>query len=290
MTNQELVQVVCREIRAEHHQTYLPFTLEDGEPGLLDSKVGGVPYLPRDMVWPRDREGNPLDFLAQVDCAKLAALPDLPHTGLLQFFIGTNELYGSGFGDMAREEKAVLWHTETDPTVTAAEVEAKRPPAPEERYSPLEGGPCAIRFGDPAEQGMTSGDFRFGPLFVEKWNRENPGQPIKSFWDVFELLPEAEDDEDEEAMDRLFEEDQGEEETPRHQVGGYPYFTQSDPRERENEDLDTLLFQLDTDALEAGRGQWRVLWGDCGVANFFLRGEALKNRDFSRVMYNWDCC
>ena len=49
-----------------------------------------------------------------------------------------------------------------------------------------------------------------------------------------------------------------------------------------------LLFQLDSDgSKEAGD---LVLWGDCGVANFFISREALRRRDFSRVCYNWDCC
>lgn len=32
-----------------------------------------------------------------------------------------------------------------------------------------------------------------------------------------------------------------------------------------------------------------VLWGDCGVGNFFIRREDLLRRDFSRVLYIWDC-
>lgn len=74
-----------------------------------------------------------------------------------------------------------------------------------------------------------------------------------------------------------------------HQLGGYPYFTQEDPRNgTEYEDLDVLLFQLDTDGgKEVGD---LVMWGDSGVCNFFISREALKRRDFSRVCYNWDCC
>jgi uncharacterized protein YwqG len=45
-----------------------------------------------------------------------------------------------------------------------------------------------------------------------------------------------------------------------------------------------LLFQMDTDD-EVG-----IMWGDSGVANFFIIEEDLKNKDFSRVLYNWDCC
>ena len=46
---------------------------------------------------------------------------------------------------------------------------------------------------------------------------------------------------------------------------------------------DTMLLQLDTDDSD------RIMWGDCGVANFFIEKEALKRGDLSEVMYTWDC-
>ncbi len=67
-----------------------------------------------------------------------------------------------------------------------------------------------------------------------------------------------------------------------HKLGGYPFFTQEDPRPRADDYL--LLFQMDSD------GDADILWGDCGVGNFFIREQDLKNRDFSRVLYSWDCC
>lgn len=73
-----------------------------------------------------------------------------------------------------------------------------------------------------------------------------------------------------------------------HKIGGYPYFTQTDPREYEPlQKYDYLLFQLDTD--DDDRGD-RVMWGDSGIGNFFISTEKLKNLDFSDVLYNWDCC
>jgi uncharacterized protein YwqG len=70
-----------------------------------------------------------------------------------------------------------------------------------------------------------------------------------------------------------------------HKIGGYPYFTQSDPREYKEDYNDyILLFQMDTDD-ENG-----IMWGDSGVANFFILPDDLKNKDFSNVLYNWDCC
>jgi uncharacterized protein YwqG len=45
-----------------------------------------------------------------------------------------------------------------------------------------------------------------------------------------------------------------------------------------------LLFQMDIDD-EAG-----IMWGDSGVANFFISQPDLESKNFSRVLYNWDCC
>lgn len=71
-----------------------------------------------------------------------------------------------------------------------------------------------------------------------------------------------------------------------HKVGGYPYFTQFEPRSEEQmKKYDFLLFQLDTDC----NGVERVCWGDVGIGNFFISSEKLKNLDFSDVFYNWDC-
>ena len=33
-----------------------------------------------------------------------------------------------------------------------------------------------------------------------------------------------------------------------------------------------------------------VMWGDSGVGQFLIHEDDLRRRDFSRVVYNWDCC
>ena len=55
-------------------------------------------------------------------------------------------------------------------------------------------------------------------------------------------------------------------------------------------EFDTLLFQLDSEMRDTGKGGDLVLWGDCGVCNFFIARTDLEKLDFSRVLYNWDCC
>jgi uncharacterized protein YwqG len=75
-----------------------------------------------------------------------------------------------------------------------------------------------------------------------------------------------------------------------HKIGGYPYFTQDDVRKcSSNSDQkqkpDILLFQMDTDCNETVD----IMWGDSGVGNFFIDESALRELDFSKVLYNWDC-
>ncbi len=284
MTDTQLALEICAEIRAKCKKTCLPYTLEVGEPGLTDSKVGGTPYLPRGEAWPVDANGTPMVFLAQVDCAQLAPLPDFPHTGLLQFFTGADDVFGLGFDDMTNNAGFRLLYRETvDHSVTAAEVPV--PEGPEEEYTPLGDRPCRMVFQPAREQKIPEGDFLFESLFVQAWNQRRPEKPIKTIWDFYHLFPKEERDYS------IFEEDSAaeEEDGPHHQLDGFPFFTQSDPRNTEKYgEFDTLLFQLDSDLPEDRKDL--VLWGDCGVANFFISREALRRRDFSRVLYNWDCC
>ena len=71
-----------------------------------------------------------------------------------------------------------------------------------------------------------------------------------------------------------------------HQIGGYPDFTQNDPREEHDELKDyILLFQLQSeweDGIE-------IIWGDLGVGGFFIHPDDLAKLDFSKVAYSWDC-
>ncbi len=282
----DLARQITAEIQAEHRRPCVRFTLEPGEPGLLDSKAGGTPYLPPDMAWPLDSGGNGLSLLAQVDCAGLGGLDGFPHTGLLQFWIAWGDAYGVNFDDLTDPGGfRVLYHETADPSVTAEEVRAKCPPRPESRYDddwlPVF-KTCRIRLSAPAEQGMNELDPRFDRLFVERWNRARPDLRLEYQWKLHSLV-----------ADRLRDYSatgQPGWEAPYHQLGGYPYFTQSDPRPGRYEELDTLLFQLDSEMRDTGKGGDLVLWGDCGVANFFISREALEKRDFSRVAYTWDCC
>jgi uncharacterized protein YwqG len=93
---------------------------------------------------------------------------------------------------------------------------------------------------------------------------------------IYDLpMPEGVDDED--VYEELFEETLW-----TSQVGGYAVFTQEDPRAVDSPLV--LLLQLGSD------DEAEMMWGDSGIANFFIDPDDLAKADFSRVLYNWDCC
>lgn len=65
-------------------------------------------------------------------------------------------------------------------------------------------------------------------------------------------------------------------------VGGYPYFVQNDYLAFGDEDF--LLLQLDID------DECDIMFGDSGNCVFSIPKDALKNKDFSKVVYEWQCC
>ncbi len=95
----------------------------------------------------------------------------------------------------------------------------------------------------------------------------------ESFDDLFKEKPFNEDQEE-----KMWDEFDG----AGSRVGGYPYFVQSEPAYYNEYNI--LLLQLDVED-ECG-----IMFGDTGNCNFFISEEDLKNRDFSNVEYDWQCC
>ena len=224
-------------------------TLTDTKPSVFESKIGGLGYIPHDKDFPTDSNGNQLRLLAQIECDKIQ-LDGFMKTGLLQFWILNDDVAGIDvWGTTNQDGFRVIYYPEIDKTVTKEEIESKF---------------VKNEYDDDEYNGF--------PVFREC------GMSFEKSKDK-EFDYNTDDEEILEEYDSL----------SGHKVGGYPYFTQSDPRpDMENGDYyDFLLFQLDTDYI--GKEDV-VMWGDSGVGNFFINSEKLKNRDFSDVLYNWDCC
>jgi uncharacterized protein YwqG len=68
-----------------------------------------------------------------------------------------------------------------------------------------------------------------------------------------------------------------------HKLGGYAFFTHGDPHQYQAEPTkDVQLLQIDVDE--------EIMFGDSGVAHFFINEQALKDGRFEEAYFYWDCC
>ena len=78
---------------------------------LWDSRVGGMPYLPINEKYPTNSAGTPLKLLAQINFTQMPKLENYPEKGILQFFIGGDDLYGADFEQRQKQEdfRIIYW-------------------------------------------------------------------------------------------------------------------------------------------------------------------------------------
>ena len=246
----------------------------EGPCGLLDSKVGGLPYWDPALPYPTDSQGNKMTLLAQLNFAQLGTEDPLPRAGMLQFFIGQDDVFGMDFDEPDRQKNfRVVYHPEPDPALTLEQIRALDLPTHVEADCCTPVFQEAVFTAEKTVGYMGPEDGRFDALFREMV-RAVTGEDIGE-QNAYQYLGDA---------DCRCLNDQLN--NTGHRLLGYPFFTQYDPREPEGP-YDTLLFQLDSDMAEDRKDL--VLWGDCGVGNFFINREDLLRRDFSRILYNWDC-
>lgn len=69
----------------------------DIKTGICDSKIGGLPYWEPSFAYPMDCRGEKLILLAQLNLEQLRTDRPLPRKGILQFFVGSDDLYGMDF-------------------------------------------------------------------------------------------------------------------------------------------------------------------------------------------------
>ncbi|MDN3673803.1 DUF1963 domain-containing protein [Flavobacterium branchiarum] len=215
---------------------------------LTQSKFLGKPYLPVGMEYPKDKMGKPMILMSQLNFSEIPKLENYPEQGILQFYISGEDWY-----DMS--DYKVLYHPEIENHQTNFDF------LTEDLYSdsPIN---CehSLTFSTEIEYGGSQ-DFRFDYSFDGL-----------DYWEFEETLGESQKNE----VDGMFS-------NCGHKIGGYAYFTQSDPREYDTTtENDILLLQIDTDD--------EIMFGDSGVANFFINKEDLINQNFEKAYFNWDCC
>lgn len=229
---------------------------------IWESKVGGEPYLPLTEAYPCNSEGEKLRFLAQINFSEMPALPSYPEKGILEFYINAyDDLLGMGYEDPAEEHEGfkILYFDNVYEDESKLRKDTKMYQDQEEMDSvsfPLrEDCDYSVEFYR-GKQYITTTDYRFQRMAFAK---------------DFDLVDDI--------YGNVLSEGG-------HRIGGYPHFTQEDPRGEHGVLRGyELLFQLDSDQEEGVD----IAWGDLGVGAFFIHPDDLRSRNFNKVLYNWDC-
>tara|TARA_B100001146_G_C16173619_1_gene431243 strand:+ start:986 stop:1765 length:780 start_codon:yes stop_codon:yes gene_type:complete len=217
---------------------------------ITSSKFLGKPFFPKDRAYPKDKKGNPMVMIAQLNFSEIPKLSPFPEDGILQLFLSVTDWY--------EEDAAVIYHTAEDMLQEArsdfsffSEDDLEELPVFNLHQLSFE---KAIDYG-----GME--DVQFDYRFAEQ-----------NFWDFLDRLTE-----EQEALMYAYFDASG------HKIGGYAEFTQEDPRGFDMHQLDDVqLLQIDTDD--------HIMFGDSGLGHLFIPKEDLLQKDFSKAYFSWDCC
>lgn len=257
---------------------------------LTSSKFGGLPYWDNLQAYPTDKDGNKLKLLAQFNLDEISEycvnrIDLLPNKGILQFFLlsGNDYLYGSDLDDYTNNNCfRVIYHSSINKSITCEDVLALGIPTAlvsANDYEPIT-GEIGLDFKVMRKASPEYGDFK--KKFIEKafsydWVINDTGNCVSDLYSCLE-----EDDVRTELCDYADNEENC--------LLGYPTYTQlGDPRFEEDRysKYDTQLFQMVS--YNEDSTDFMAIWGDMGIAHFFINHEKLLNKDFSDVMYYWDC-
>lgn len=275
----EFAKKVYDEIWTEYEKTaekkaFAKITLTEDELKITDSKVMGLPYIPKGAQIPQTANGDKMMMIAQINCDDLQGLADFPEKGILQFFVLNDEdgLLGLDFDNQTVQDSfRVIYHEKIEEFYDENELKSIYNPYNfEESYITNDNESYKMNFE------LTSEKERFEDMFYHifrKICKEKGLKQTQEDWLYRKLLNFMQYSENYYS-----------------QCDGFAFFTQDDPREynEEYKKFDTVLFQLNSEFDENTRN-WKVCIGDAGVINFFINRENLKKKDFSEILYNWDC-
>jgi uncharacterized protein YwqG len=226
-----------------------------------ESSFGYYPFIPTGFNYPVDKNGAPMIPLAQLNFSEIPNLIDYPTKGILQFYIANDDCYGLDFDNQYNPDSFRVIYIENpdeqklnpDTSFLDSIIDSENSPVFK---------PHRLNFTKKVDY-IGLNDYRSNShdFSVNDWLKKYTGDTNNKLEDL---------------SYNLFA-------TNGHKIGGYAYFTQTDPREYiKDTQSSILLFQMDSDD--------EIMWGDVGVGNFFIHPNDLINKDFSKVMYNWDCC
>jgi len=240
---------------------------------LWQSKVCGLPYFPKSHEYPTDPNGRPLLLLIQINFADAPKLDLFPEKGVLQIYLGDAEEYPYGMNlddPFDQTYFRVLFFPEITHDKDALITDFGFLPK-DNSYMPCTSA-APIKF-DLKHEPISADDYRFSETIfgnyededeVEVEIREIYRKKIHVGGSKIGGYP-----------------DSGEDSRNNYQCSPVIKLHRGGWKQEADEFEFILLMQLD--------GGFDMTCGDCGYAEFFIRKADLLKRDFSKVLYRWNC-
>lgn len=264
------------------------------------SKIGGIGYLPENEIYPRNEDGEPLALLFQLNFAEIAEQVDisqlkyeLPKQGMLQVYIGMNDYYGSDLDEWDNryptDNYQVRFWQNIGNEVNSDELIVVRDYFTSFHLEYFdEFLPFNIHWQFTMDFKLTEQSCILDSHDYEKFAKQSIPELIDiDSYDFCEQLGIVD------SLDTYFKTIGNEyrkmAKPNLHGILGYPDFTQDDPRKWEDCDYKDNICLLKIESEYKDDVDVGIAWGDCGIANFFIHPDDLKNTDFSKLVYYWDC-
>jgi len=250
----EKLESLISQIKEKTNKECYIIKVADGEASLTDSKIGGNPYLPEGEELPKSSKDEYMPLFAQINFEGLE-LENFPNKGILQLFADKDVDWPTDYKFRYYEDISKPSQTEF-PEIDLKNFFVERD--------------VKITF-EKTITPISINDFRFNDIFCELAN-ELYDIDIDYWMNI--------EDETDVSLDDIFDafpHDNG-------NIGGYPDFTQTDPREDDlDEDYSECLIKIDS-CLDR-----RIQIGDSGIAWALITKEDLINKNFDNAKFDWDC-
>lgn len=235
---------------------YMKMSISTKASSLINSKLGGMPYLPKGATHPRDEKDEYMLLLAQVNFSEGLFPSPFPTKGLLQFFISP-----SAYEQTLKTGRILTpnyFHIRYCPTMTTEDlvtdftylqhVQTHTFPLKKE---------LSLSFSKKFEP-VSATDYRLTNFITPELMEQFTKTTHESFSEIYLQYFSGADI----------------------KMGGYPYFIGEDIRGSypSLQTYDTLLLQIISD------DEIDIMWGDCGVLKFFINRDKLEKLDFSDVL------
>ena len=235
-------------------------------PDIKDNKIGGLPYLPIGEEYPKDKDGNPMALLLQVNLKDID-LENFPKDGILEIFVSLGIMKKFDFNDYCVKyyKDNLEYQKNNIPNIDLN----KNYFFVHKSYGiNLKKAKCYMSFSDFRFENTIkdiADDIMKNVLHIGYSNEydidKTFGSILNKYYDEVGVY------------------------TPKICIGGYADFPQDDPRyESTFEDKTECLFKLDS-----SYDLDRIFVGDAGIIFALISLDDLKNKEFDKTYVNFDC-